>query len=86
MTSGMQPSISVMIPVYEPKPFLLTSFPVESNGKLVYEWHGEMSRASRLSSHPGDPLFLGGNGGSFQFDQILLEPLTDDRGQSLINP
>ena len=25
MTSGMQPSISVMIPVYEPKPFLLTT-------------------------------------------------------------
>jgi hypothetical protein len=58
---------------------------VESNGKVIYEWHGDLRRGSRRSSQPSDPLFIGGAGGSFQFEKIMLEPLGDDRGQPLEN-
>jgi len=56
---------------------------LRANGSLIYSWHGNLAHATRRYSYPTDPLVLGGGGGSFSFESIVLEPLGNDRGQPL---
>jgi len=56
---------------------------LESNGTVIYEWRGDLSHISRNPREPTEPLVVGGRSGSFEFENIVLEPLGDDRGQPL---
>jgi len=58
---------------------------LESNGTVIYEWRGNLSRTSRTPGQPTEPLFVGGRNGSFEFERIVLQPLGEDRGRPLEN-
>jgi serine/threonine protein kinase len=62
---------------------------LKANGTQVYQWSGDLGRSTRrIAGRTGSvrPLIIsGGPEASFTFDEIRLEPLSDDPGQPLLD-